>query len=282
MEHVNHADNKGNSPPASITQLMRKNEIPVNASIFERGRDPHSTTNRYHSVDDIKIIKTFNQQEWVVVNYRQVNPQKESKRRYRPYMAVYNNLTSHTVDKEGKVAIIQVGSKDGSVPFSLYLGISRETNSHPIIFNTEGFKAVILKHNGALASIDNLYEWAVEEATKRAQEIPKKVRAMRKVELSMTEALQIAKKAAELRFLDESIKVDPTNLLREREAGDEGMDLWRVVCRVHKNLIEAGKLQVVNANGQARKARELEHIGRELKVNAGLFELAEQHLNKVN
>lgn len=258
-----------------IEKIILQNNIPRDASLLKQGRDPNRTSNRYKETDDVGLVEKLNELGWFITSYKQVKPQDPTRGDFKTYMAVYQNFNVPEIPGEGRVTLVQTNSKDGTQVLKLSMGFDRYVSDLHMIVNTDLFKPLEYKHKGLLPT--ELNSIIADEALKQIEKVGERVEEMKKVTLTQEQAVDFAQKAAGLRFLDQAYTVKPEDLLGVTRPQDAGMSLWKVLCRVHEALIASPKLLIANPEGKLRKARAIEHIGRELKINKGLWTLAEQY-----
>ena len=135
---------------------------------------------------------------------------------------------------------------------------------------------------------NDLIELALKETPgwkeAQAQEAMRLIDRFRTRLLSDSEALQFASNALLLRYdsLEQS-PIDPRTLLSLRRAEDQGSDLWTTFNRVQENLVRGGLSDGRrNRLGRLRTLRALSGIDSKIRLNKGLWSLAEQTANALN
>jgi len=251
------------------------NKLPVVASLLNLNRDPSRTSEKYKSTDDIAVVKQLNDAGWFVSSYKQVKAHDSAKQQFKGYQATYTNQNFPSLNNEGSLTLVQRNSKDGLKPFTFNIGFYRIVCTNGLIVGKDLFTPVHVKHIGDLPG---QVKEIVHQATNVLPNVYERVNAMQDRVLTDDEALELASKAAQLRF-DDKNTINPFSLLLTRRHADQGNSLWKVFNRVQENLINSNRFfKVTDTNGKKRAARNIKDIELSYKINTNLWGLSESYL----
>lgn len=251
------------------------------SSLFNLSRDPERTSVKYRESDDLAIVQRLNSLGWFIEKYTQRKARAADKQVYKKYLATYTN-PSLPVVKEGKFTLLQTNSKDGTTALIFDIGFFRFACANGLIIGSSLFDKIRILHKGeGLDRIDSV----IGQSLTLFPEVARTIESMQRTILTLNQAEEFAVKAIELRLGKESEKAfSPVDVLKVNRASDSGNDLWRVLNRVQENLIKSPDLRFANVinkkTGINRKAREVKNIDLNMKINKGVWTIAESYLNQ--
>jgi len=112
------------------------------------------------------------------------------------------------------------------------------------------------------------------EVTRKTVDLEKTLARWSKLKLSDANQAKLAAAAAKLAY--DKPGFDPKLLLNVRRTEDAGSDLWSVFNRIQENIITGGVSFESRASHRTFRTRGITHIGRNIELNQGLWELAEK------
>ena len=98
-----------------------------------------------------------------------------------------------------------------------------------------------------------------------------------KINMSEKEMLAFAEQAAKTKYKTETAPFDVIKLLEVKREADKENTLWNVFNRVQEHLVQGG-IKGVSESGANIETRPINHIDKNIKVNTGLWSLAEEYL----
>lgn len=172
--------------------------------------------------------------------------------------------------------ITLVGSHDGSSSLEFFAGMFRLVCLNGLKIGT-AWASYKVKHIGDITApvLDATYS-----VVSQFGEVADKVQEFKSVTLSDDAQHAFASEALALRYDDSTAPVTPLALLGARRSEDTASDLWTVFNRVQENLIRGGiRGRVMGDNGRMRNTsiRAINGVNSDLKINRGLFDLAEKY-----
>ena len=197
-------------------------------------------------------------------------------------------------EKNERGEIILYNSHDGSGSIKLFVGAYRFICSNGIIAG-DGFQSR-LRHSQANV---NSFETMLANTVKRLPVMLEQIEAMRNVQLSADLQREMATQSALTRWKwtpefdveDAVIRGSyvtghtVSTLLKSNRIEDTTADAWTVFNRIQENVIRGGAMiksfTERNPNGVYRKARNINGVAENVRVNRELWDIAEKTLELV-
>jgi len=247
----------------------------VAPSVLTCGAQDERLSERYAQISTGDIIDGLVAEGYIPVEARQSRVRSEGKREFARHMV---RMRHHSAEPKAGTTpeIILTNSHDGTASFRLMHGFYRLVCSNGMVAFTADAD-VRIKHTAT----------AVERAKVEADKLLEKVReSSRRIEAMQAKVLTpeqqrlFAMQAARLRWDEDEHGNSPVvfieQLLTVRRREDRGDDLWKVFNRVQENVIRGGTVLVRGSTGKQSYARGVESIDADIKINAGLWQLADE------
>lgn len=174
--------------------------------------------------------------------------------------------------------IVLVNSHDGTSSYQLMSGIFRLVCTNGMVCSEGGHDEIRVKHSGDVrgAVIDGCIE-----ILERMPEISERVAEWSNLKLTQPMQAAFAKAAMQLKYdADEPAPFDSGKLLTLKRREDAEPTLWNTLNVVQENVIRGGVGYVLrDENGyrkQIRRTREVKGIEQNVRLNKGLWTLAEE------
>jgi hypothetical protein len=167
--------------------------------------------------------------------------------------------------------IILVNSHDGSSSYQMLAGVFRFVCHNGLVCGDE-VEDLRVPHRGNV--VDQVIEGAYRILDDFKQ-IEASKEGMKRLELTPSEQTAFARAALAVRFDTETPPVTEAQVLAYHRYEDTGTDLWTVFNRTQENLIRGG-LRTLTANGRRTRTRAVQGIDQSVKLNRGLWVLAEE------
>jgi len=170
--------------------------------------------------------------------------------------------------------IVFLNSHDGTTAYQLRVGLFRAVCTNGLIVSMAAFPVWRVPHRGDI--LDGVVKAALEVSEAFA-ELGDQVERMEYKLLTEDQRLQFAHEALRLRFPEPPHGgLSPSQLLTVRRPEDAGSDLWRTFNAVEENVLRGG-LVGRSASGRVRRTRGIKAIREDIRLNTGLWELANQY-----
>lgn len=174
--------------------------------------------------------------------------------------------------------LLLANSHDGTSSYNLTAGLFRFVCLNGLVVSDGTFAKVRVAHVGDIAQRVLEGSYTVVE---NVPAIAARVEEFKARELSNDETLEFSRRALELRGVGREDANAIGGVLRTYRREDQGNSLWAVFNRVQENLVNGHYRTLKPIPGVERyrtqvKARAIKGIDTNLKVNKGLWELAEE------
>lgn len=238
-------------------------------------------SSRYGFVSSHEVLKAMREEGFVPTHARDYMRRNTEQLEFTKHMVRFrqagSNLKKLTV---GDVVpqVIMVNSHDRSSQFHLFGGLFRLICSNGMMVSESSVvKPIIVRHT--VTAVDGVLA-ASRELVKQQAAVFEHVDIMKSTMLTEKAARQFASDALDLRPARAGA-IDSTLLLSERRADDKGLSVWKVYNRVQENLMRGGLAGVTTSN-RAIVTRGVDSINADLHINAGLWRLAMEAINKAS
>jgi hypothetical protein len=173
--------------------------------------------------------------------------------------------------------IVLLNSHDGTSAYQLFAGIFRLVCLNGMVVESSNFGKVRARHSGSEDLPSRVID-ASYQVIESAPAIMDQVESMKALPLTREHQLAFARAASELR--PTKLEIDPARLLEVRRQDDiadpsGNRDLWRTMNVVQENIMRGGQ-RGLSANNARRRTREVSSVTDDIRINRGLWRLAEE------
>ena len=240
--------------PASATDAMKYEKL----------------SEQYQVIHTSDVLKIMSEQGFRVTQANTLKPRTRDPRVVKHFLRMRHE--SHLNEINGTIPeIVLINSHDGSTSLRMEAGLFRMICSNGLIVKSSSI------HSSRTRHIDVSEERVISEAIKvigAARESARRIDLFMGKVLHPLGASEFALKALELHG---TTHITSDELLKPRRSEDVGADLWSTFNRVQENLMRGG-LQGVSATGRRVRTAGIRSMGSTVRVNTGLWELAESFL----
>lgn len=245
----------------------------VAPSVF--GVEAHeSRSDRYTFIPTIDVVNGLRREGFEVFEAKQSRSLDKANRNFTTHVLKLRHPGTDGLfkDQKEKVEIILRNSHDGASAFALEQGVYRLVCSNGMVAaNT--MASLRVPHVGDVTGqiIEGSYR-----IVENSLELESVIDDWKGLELNEHEQKALAIGAAQLRFGDdfrEKIQ-NPERLLNARRWTDKGNDLWTTFNRVQENVIKGGTF-LGYEKGRRKTSRGITGVDQDLKLNKGLWQLAD-------
>jgi hypothetical protein len=241
----------------------------VAPSIF--ALDKHdSRSERYTYIATGDVLTALQKEGFEPFMVCQGRARTEGRREHMKHMVRLRHASQ--IDSEEANEIILVNSHDGTSSYQMLGGLFRFACANGMIRGDQ-IADLRIPHKGDV--LHRVIEGAYT-VLDQFDEIAENVGSMKACILSDGAQDAFAKAALALRYDENEHKpIGSEQLLRPRRRADFGSDLWTTFNRVQENILRGG-LSGRNANGKRTSTRAVGAIDQNLKLNRGLWVLADE------
>lgn len=254
----------------STVPLTDLEMMEVAPSIF--AADKHdSRSQRYTYIPTIEVLHGLRKEGFSPFMVCQSRSRDESKREHTKHMIRLRHADQ--IDGQEANEIVLLNSHDGTSAYQMLAGVFRFVCANGMVCG-ETLSDVRVRHSGNV--VDNVIEGACR-VLDNFELVDTQKEGMKALALDAGEQTAFARAALALRY-DPEVGTPPVTeaqVLTPKRLDDRGADLWRTFNRVQENMLRGG-LRGRSATGQVRTTRQVTAIDQAIKLNRGLWVLAEE------
>lgn len=229
-------------------------------------------TKKYNFVPTTDIISKMEDNGWVVTSAQQSKTKRDLRLNYGTHILRFQNPEYYIKGQdgiEGRPEVVFINSHDGTRPLQSELGIFRLVCSNGLVIKTQDFGGFRERHTRLT---NDGVKQLLDEKTRLMESVIGKINSWNGIQMKQVDMRQFATDALLLRLGEERQPEDHEvfSVLEARRDADKSNTLWHVFNRVQENLIKGG-FDIGN-----RRARGITNPTQDLKLNQGLWQLAEE------
>jgi len=229
-------------------------------------------SNKYAFLSTAKVIETLGAEGIKPYSVKTSYTRLEDKRGYTKHMMRFRQPSSDKPIVGGvHPEIVLTNSHDRGSSLCVELGLFRLVCSNGLVVSAGSFDAFRVRHVGT--SIETVLS-AVHSIVAQFPQVEDSVRRMQSIQLSASQRDHMAQLAMGLRWDADKVPFQAARLLSTRRSADAGLDLWTTYNVIQENLLQG---QRRNYRYGVRGTRAVKSIDMDLKLNRGLWSLAEQY-----
>lgn len=254
--------------PATLDQLQRA--VPA---VFST--EPHpNMMKQYEFVPTSKILEAFLDSGYGVSRAQQVDGRDHFSTNSGKHILCFRKMELFKEVEVGEYIpeIVFTGAHDGSSGLHFFQGLFRIICANGMMVGEKWATHRVIHKKGAEQA-------ALAAAAALMESMPlvnQQVRKMLDRILTTEEKYDFAEQAMALRY-DYERPFESGQLLQIRRSDDAGENLWRVMNRIQENLMRGG-MSYNGPKGRAVTAKPIERISRDVDINRGLWDIADQFL----
>ncbi|MES2568663.1 MAG: DUF932 domain-containing protein [Verrucomicrobiota bacterium] len=250
----------------------------VAPSIFaEQAHGSRST--RYSYIPTSEVLASLRKEGFQPFMVQQGGSKQEEKRGFTKHLLRLRHASSNGSQVGDHFReIVLVNSHDGTSSYQLMAGIFRLVCSNGMVVGEGNIDEVRVKHTGDV--IPSVIDGCIE-ILGRLPEVSEQVREWSDLRLTSGEQGAFARAALALKYdEDEPAPIAAEKLLTVKRREDEAPTLWNTLNTVQENTIRGGIGYTLRdeqgRRKQIRRTREVKGIEQNVKLNRGLWVLAQE------
>jgi len=230
-----------------------------------------SRSDRYTYIPTIEILRGLRKEGFSPFMVCQSRARDASKREHTKHMVRLRHASQ--IDGSEANEIVLLNSHDGTSAYQMLAGVFRFVCSNGMVCG-EVLSDIRVRHSGNI--VDNVIEGACRVLAD-FELIDAQTDGMKSLTLNDGEQTAFARAALALRYDTSQAPAPITErqLLQMKRLDDSGGDLWTTFNRVQENMLGGG-LRARTATGRATVTRQVTAIDQTVKLNRGLWVLAEE------
>lgn len=238
-----------------------------------------SRSARYSYIPTSEVLTSLRKEGFHPYMVTQGGSRDEEKRDFTKHMLRLRHESQSLVSVGDTFReIVLVNSHDGTSSYQLMAGMFRLVCSNGMIVGVgNGFDEVRVKHSGEVVS--KVIDGCVE-ILQRLPEVSSQVSEWNGLSLNAPEQAAFARAALALKYDEQEAPFAAEKLLTLHRREDEKPSLWNTLNTVQENVIRGGIGYVLRdeqgRRKQIRRTREVHGIGDNVRLNKGLWILAQE------
>lgn len=261
------------------TAILTRDDLRTAAPSVFASSPWQAMSGRYRMVPTIDVVEMLAERGFHPVRAHQSTSRTPGRRAYTKHLIRLRHEESlmHGHDLDESPELVLTNSHDGTSAYRFLAGVFRLVCGNGLIVQSADFGSISVRHSGGAD-----FRPRIIEATHRvADEAPRTLETIetwKSVALSQEQRLSFAEGAWELK---PNPSIRPSHLLIPRRLEDDRPDLWHTLNRVQENLIR-GDLRGRNDRGRRIRTRPIRSVDGDLRINRGLWRLAESLAASIN
>tara|TARA_R110002020_G_scaffold14256_8_gene50610 strand:- start:1201 stop:1968 length:768 start_codon:yes stop_codon:yes gene_type:complete len=228
-------------------------------------------SDKYSFIPTVQVLEDMNKLGW--------DPYQVSQRKGRngshPYSKHMIRLRNNNLGMIGDSLpeLVLTNSHDGRNAFNLHAGVFRLVCANGLVIADQMFASQRIKHQWY--DMDYVRE-ITNEVVEKIPAITSALQSFNEVELTEAQRYALAKKSIKVRWTKGNDYIDVKNILQPNREEDLGNSLWNTFNVVQEKLLKGGLVYQL-PQGRQQTVRALTNIDEQVRVNKGLWELAETY-----
>lgn len=245
-------------------------QIILPSAVYSETHSPR-LSDKYVHVKTSDVLTIFQDHGWTVNSAQSANKGKTPQHsrhmlrlRHKDYLEGFR--------ADGIIPeLVVLNSHNGSWALRMMLGMFRMVCTNGMVAGSV-WEGVTMKHY-RLKDVEQKILSATQSMGETVQVLGNTIETWDKIELSVPQQTEFAKKAREIRW-GAATPVEEHQLLEARRDADKGASLWKVFNRVQENLTQGG-FSGRSASNHSMQIRGIKNVKRDFTYNKRLWELAD-------
>lgn len=240
------------------------------------GEASERTGRRYTFIPTGKVVSGLMDAGFVPVNARQTR--SRGRVEHARHLVRLRRRFETVQLKDAVPEIVLLNSHDGTSAYQLRAGLFRLVCLNGLMVSIGSVATIRVPHRGDV--VDDVVAGALT-ISERFGEVGDLVERMERRVLGEDERYALARQALALRFDDaQTAGLAVADALQPRRAEDAGSDLWRTYNVLQESVLRGGLVRRL-ASGRLSRTRRISAIREDVRLNAGLWDLATSYLAPV-
>ena len=228
-------------------------------------------SDKYSFIPTVQVLEDMNKLGW--------DPYQVSQRKGRngshPYSKHMIRLRNNDLGMIGDSLpeLVLTNSHDGRNAFNLHAGVFRLVCANGLVIADQMFASQRIKHQWY--DMDYVRK-ITNEVVEKIPAITLALQSFNQIELTEAQRNSLARKSVKVRWTKGNDYIDVRNMLQPNREEDLGNSLWNTFNVLQEKLLK-GCLVYQLPQGRQQTVRALTNIDEQVRVNKGLWELAETY-----
>jgi hypothetical protein len=241
---------------------------------------PHaSRSERYAHIPTIRIVDHMKELGFGVVQAQAAKTKMPregaiSKAGFQPHILRFRHEDAKPVLDGTVFDILLRNAHDGTKAIDLFGGAFRFVCANGLVTYSQDCGKASIGHRGGNENLWDRIVESVKQVQASTSVAERSIDGWTRKHLSFQQQIDFATAALQLRYPDNNAPITPWQLLNVRREQDDHGDAWSTFNRVQENITQGGYKGT--ATGKMRTIRRIRGADADLRLNAGLWGLAEK------
>ena len=254
-----------------MTQPLSYQDIQEIAPSIFTTEPSEKVSDKYSFIPTVQVLEDMNKLGWEPYQVSQ----RQGRNGSHPYSKHMIRLRNNNLGLIGDSLpeIVLTNSHDGRNAFNLHAGVFRLVCANGLVIADQMFASKRIKHQWY--DMDYVRE-ITNNVVEKIPEITSALQSFNEVELSEAQRYSLARKSINVRWTKGNDHIDVKNMLEPTREEDLGNSLWSTFNVLQEKLLKGGLVYHL-PQGRQQTVRALTNIDEQVRVNKGLWELAETY-----
>ena len=254
-----------------MTQPLSYQDIQEIAPSIFTTEPSEKVSDKYSFIPTVQVLEDMNKLGWEPYQVSQ----RQGRNGSHPYSKHMIRLRNNDLGNIGDSLpeIVLTNSHDGRNAFNLHAGVFRLVCSNGLVIADQMFASKRIKHQWY--DMDYVRE-ITNNVVEKIPEITLALQSFNEVELNEAQRYSLARKSIKVRWSNGNDYIDVKNMLEPTREEDLGNSLWSTFNVLQEKLLKGGLVYHL-PKGRQQTVRALTNIDEQVRVNKGLWELAETY-----
>jgi hypothetical protein len=238
----------------------------------------HERAKSYAYVPTSTVLQTLLDNGFGVYEAAQQRSRKEDRDPYTKHMLRLRNLDRwNKPDKiyGGVPELVMVNAHDGTAAYHLFAGFFRYLCTNGMIAGSH-ITHYRVRHTTSEVTRSEVLTGGMKIVSDEFEALMDRIDRMSQVMLSTEQAYEFARRALKMRYGDTLPPFSAEQLLHVRRAEDDLPDVWTRLNVIQENIIQGGFETRSTMFNRRSMVRPVERVSNVLKINRGIWDVAEE------
>jgi hypothetical protein len=258
----------------TLSHNFLSNNVPA---IFAAAPSP-KTSSKYRFINTADVLAGLAEAGFLPVNARQARTRDFAARDFARHLIRLRHQDYSLVVGDVIPELLLVNSHGGSSAFSVHAGIHKVQCANGLVTPVGDFGHLVVPHRASIVTdvVD-----AARQLTAHFLPLLSTINVMRGIALTEAERTAFATRAAALKYGDETPPFPIAKLLEPKRYADLGDSIFTVANVIQEHLIRGG-IHYSRPYGRKASTRKLASITEEIRINVGIWKIAQTYLPPSN
>ena len=228
-------------------------------------------SDKYSFIPTVQVLEDMNKLGWDPYQVSQRKGRNGSHPYYKHMIRLRNNDLGMIGDSLPELVL--TNSHDGRNAFNLHAGVFRLVCANGLVIADQMFASQRIKHQWY--DMDYVRK-ITNEVVEKIPAITLALQSFNQIELTEAQRYSLARKSVKVRWTKGNDYIDVRNMLQPNREEDLGNSLWNTFNVLQEKLLKGGLVYQL-PQGRQQTVRALTNIDEQVRVNKGLWELAETY-----